>query len=153
MRITMICIGSTGDVRPYMVLGRELKSRGHDVAICAFADFEQAVLGEGLRFYPVSGDVKHIMANLMTGATGFGFLRQVENALQGCLEPFLADIEAACDDAGRSSVQWPKCAACPIFRRISFPWIRTPFPPCPPRLFRAAAKRGTGSAIRWAIWW
>ena len=38
MRITMICIGSTGDVRPYIVLGRELRARGHDIAICAFSD-------------------------------------------------------------------------------------------------------------------
>jgi len=99
MRITMICIGSTGDVRPYVVLGRELKKCGHDVAICAFADFEQTVIGEGLRFKPVRGDVKHIMANLMTGATGIGFLRQVEAALEDCLEPFLGDIEAGCEDA------------------------------------------------------
>ena len=28
MRITMITIGSTGDVRPYIILGRELKARG-----------------------------------------------------------------------------------------------------------------------------
>ena len=32
MRITMFCIGSTGDVRPYIVLGRELKARGHEGA-------------------------------------------------------------------------------------------------------------------------
>ena len=99
MRITMICIGSTGDVRPYIVLGRELKSRGHDVAICAFSDFESAVLKEGFRFKPVNGDVKRLMGNLMTGATGMGFLKQVRSALVDCIDPFLNDIENACDDA------------------------------------------------------
>lgn len=47
MRITMICIGSTGDVRPYLVLGRELRRRGHEVSICAFANFASAVKAEG----------------------------------------------------------------------------------------------------------
>ena len=99
MRITMICIGSTGDVRPYIVLGRELKARGHDIAICAFSDFKAAVLKEGFRFKPVNGDVKRLMGNLMTGATGVGFLKQVHASLADCIDPFLADIEAACEDA------------------------------------------------------
>ena len=61
MRITMICIGSTGDVRPYIVLGRELKARGHEITICAFSDFEHAVLKEGLHFKPINGNVKNIV--------------------------------------------------------------------------------------------
>ena len=65
MRITMICIGSTGDVRPYIVLGRELRARGHDIAICAFSDFETAVKKEGMRFKPISGDVRTFMTNIM----------------------------------------------------------------------------------------
>ena len=99
MRITMICIGSTGDVRPYLILGRELKKRGHDIGICAFSDFENDVLEEGFRFKPVSGDVKNLMSNLMTGDTGLGFLKHVHSALGDCLDPFLASIEEACDDA------------------------------------------------------
>ena len=39
MKITMITLGSTGDVRPYMLLGRELHERGHEVTIAAFAPF------------------------------------------------------------------------------------------------------------------
>ncbi|MDO5145362.1 MAG: glycosyltransferase [bacterium] len=99
MRITMICIGSTGDVRPYLVLGRELKARGHDIAICAFSDFEQAALDEGFRFKPISGDVRAFMNNLMGGANGVAFLKQVRDTLVDILEPFLRDLEAACDDA------------------------------------------------------
>jgi len=80
-------------------LGRELRRRGHDVAICAFSDFESEVLAESLRFKPVDGDVKNLMNNLMTGDTGLGFLKHVHEALGDCLDPFLASIEAACDDA------------------------------------------------------
>jgi len=82
MRITMICIGSTGDVRPYIILGRELKSRGHDVAICAFSPFEQTILSEGMRYKRLRGDVKELMAGLMTGASGVMFLKQARDALR-----------------------------------------------------------------------
>lgn len=99
MRITMICIGSTGDVRPYLVLGRELRRRGHEVSICAFANFASAVKAEGLGFKPVSGDVKTFMANLMNGANGVAFLKQVRDTLREFIEPFLADLEAATEDA------------------------------------------------------
>lgn len=100
MRITMICIGSTGDVRPYIVLGRELRARGHDIAICAFSDFEETVKKEGMRFKPISGDVKVFMANIMKpGASGVGYLKQVRDSLREILEPFLNDLEAACADA------------------------------------------------------
>jgi len=99
MRITMICIGSTGDVRPYIVLGRELKARGHEITICAFADFEPVILKEGFHFKPVNGDVKALMANLMNGSTGVGFLKQVRDSLIDIIDPFLEDLEAACDGA------------------------------------------------------
>lgn len=97
MRITMICIGSTGDVRPYIVLGRELKARGHEIAICAFSDFEPAILKEGFQYKPISGDVKNLMANVMNGSTGVGFLKQVRDSLKDCIDPFLSDLEAAVD--------------------------------------------------------
>ena len=100
MRITMICIGSTGDVRPYIVLGRELRARGHDIAICAFSDFETAVKKEGMRFKPISGDVRTFMTNIMKpGVNGVSYLKQVRDTLIEFIEPFLHDLESACEDA------------------------------------------------------
>ena len=57
MKITMITLGSTGDVRPYMLLGRELHERGHEVTIAAFAPFQGMIEEAGMSFYPISGDV------------------------------------------------------------------------------------------------
>ncbi len=99
MRITMICIGSTGDVRPYIILGRELKARGHDVAICAFSPFEQTILSEGMRYKRLRGDVKDFMANLINGASGVMFLKNAHDTLRQLLNTFLEDFEAACEDA------------------------------------------------------
>ncbi len=99
MRITMICIGSTGDVRPYLVLGRELKSRGHQITLCAFEQFETAALKEGFRFMPLNGNVRELMANLVGGASGVGFLKQVRDTLADSIFPFLDSMEAACEGA------------------------------------------------------
>ena len=99
MRITMICIGSTGDVRPYIVLGRELKARGHDVALCAFATFESLVRQNGLRFLPVSGDAKMFMSNLLDGSSGVAYLKQVRDTLRAFITPFLRDLEEATEGA------------------------------------------------------
>ena len=52
MRITMISIGSTGDVRPYVLLGRELRRRGHEIRITCFAQFEKMVKDAGLETDP-----------------------------------------------------------------------------------------------------
>ncbi len=99
MRITMVCIGSTGDVRPYIVLARELKARGHDIAICAFASFADTVQREGLRFMPINGDVKDFMAKLLNGSSGVQYLKQVKEAMVPYLGSFLTDLENACADA------------------------------------------------------
>jgi len=99
MRITMISIGSTGDVRPYIVLGRELKARGHEITICAFQDFQPAVRSAGLLFKGINGDVQKMMSNLMNGSSGIGYLKSVRDSLIDIIDPFLEDIEAACENA------------------------------------------------------
>lgn len=100
MRITMICIGSTGDVRPYVVLGRELARRGHEITITAFADFQQIVEKEGMSFRPIPGDVKDFMASIMKpGVSGVTYLNQVRHSLKAILDPFLSDLVTACEDA------------------------------------------------------
>lgn len=100
MRYTMICIGSTGDVKPYVLLGCELTARGHDVAICAFSEFEEMVLKNGMRFYPLSGDAREFMRTIMKpGARGMGYLKQVLDTFRNIIDPFLCDLQAACADA------------------------------------------------------
>lgn len=100
MRFTMICIGSTGDVKPYVLLGNELQKRGHDVAICAFTEFETLAKQNGLRFYPLSGDVHAFMSSIMKpGTKGVTYLKQIRSIFLEILSPFLHDLEAACADA------------------------------------------------------
>ena len=96
MRIHMVSIGSTGDVRPYVLLGSELKRRGHDVTIVAFDRFEDMAGKAGLGFYALPGDVMELMDRIMKpGVNGTRFLDQVEKAL-GKIAPAL--LQALLDD-------------------------------------------------------
>ena len=76
MKITMITLGSTGDVRQYMLLGRELHERGHEVTIAAFAPFQGMIEEAGMSFYPISGDVVDMMGRLLQpDAVGVRYLK------------------------------------------------------------------------------
>ena len=60
MKITMLTVGSTGDVRPYILLGRELLSRGHRITIATFSRFREDIEAAGLSYFPLSGDAEEI---------------------------------------------------------------------------------------------
>lgn len=100
MRITMFAIGSTGDVRPYCLLGRELKRRGHEITIAAFAPFEDMVTKAGLAFFPIAGDVENLMSHLMKpGAVGVSYLREAEKAIRDIAPVLLRDLMRAGEGA------------------------------------------------------
>ena len=42
MNITILTLGSRGDVQPYVALGKGLLKRGHDVTICTGKTFQKA---------------------------------------------------------------------------------------------------------------
>lgn len=100
MKITMIAIGSTGDVRPYMLLGRELKARGHEVTVASFAPFEPMLTEAGLGFFKISGDVVEMMNSLMKpGGNGVRVLTSLEKTIRGVAPILLDDLMRSCEGA------------------------------------------------------
>lgn len=100
MKITMLCIGSTGDVRPYMLLGRELKARGHEVTVASFEPFEEMLTQAGLGFFKLSGDVVELMSNLMKpGGNGVRLLSGFEQTIREIAPVLLGDLMRACEGA------------------------------------------------------
>ena len=51
MQITIVTIGSRGDVQPYIALGLGLQACGHKVKLASFKPFEKFVTGYGLEFF------------------------------------------------------------------------------------------------------
>ena len=61
MDVTILALGSRGDVLPYATLGKGLKAAGHQVCIATFENFEPMINGIGLSFHPVQGDARSIL--------------------------------------------------------------------------------------------
>ena len=96
----MIALGSTGDVRPYVLLGRELSARGHVVTIASFEPFEPMITGAGLSFFKVSGDVYDMMNNLMKpGNSGVRYITSVEKTIRDIAPVLLGDLTRSCEHA------------------------------------------------------
>jgi rhamnosyltransferase subunit B len=56
-RIVITCLGSYGDVYPYIGLARALQARGHQPLVATSASYRQAVEQEGIAFEPLGPDV------------------------------------------------------------------------------------------------
>ena len=58
MKISILTVGSRGDVQPYVALGQGLQAAGHRVTLATHADWEPFVAEHGLAFRPVAGDLR-----------------------------------------------------------------------------------------------
>ena len=56
-RIVITCLGSYGDVFPYIGVARALKARGHQPLVATSASYRAAVEQEGIPFAPLGPDV------------------------------------------------------------------------------------------------
>lgn len=71
-RITILALGSRGDVQPYAALGRALKEVGYRVRLVSFQDFESLVREQGLDFHPVKADAQLLVAQAAGGGMNSG---------------------------------------------------------------------------------
>jgi sterol 3beta-glucosyltransferase len=60
--ITIVTVGSRGDVQPYVALGLALARAGHAVTIATHETFRTFVTARGLAFAPVAGDPRGILS-------------------------------------------------------------------------------------------
>ncbi len=73
MKLTLIALGSRGDVQPIVALGRGLLDAGYTVRVVTLESFEPIVRGQGLDFFPVSGDAQALTNEMMlAGMKGNG---------------------------------------------------------------------------------
>ena len=56
MRITILAVGSRGDVQPYVALGLGLQAAGHKVQLATYGIFEEFVSSRGLDFAPIGAN-------------------------------------------------------------------------------------------------
>ena len=88
MRITLIALGSRGDVQPYAALGAGLVAAGHRVRMATFESFAPLVAAHGLAFHPIHGDAQSLVAG-----AGTEMLAMV-NAFGALAEGYARDLSA-----------------------------------------------------------
>ncbi|MBN2502947.1 MAG: glycosyltransferase family 1 protein [Anaerolineales bacterium] len=70
MKLTLIAVGSRGDVQPIIALGKGLQQAGYAVRLVTLASFEGFVGGHGLDFSPVRGDAQQLVQEMMAKRGG-----------------------------------------------------------------------------------
>lgn len=105
MKITLLTVGSHGDIRPYLALGKGLKSAGFEVCLATHSNFKDWISGHGLDFHPVQGNPQAVLQsengqNLMgTGTNIIRFIQQFREAAQADMLPGFDDCLQAAQGA------------------------------------------------------
>jgi len=105
MRITIIAVGSRGDVQPYVALARGLQAAGHRALIATHETFEAFVRTYGLDFHPIAGNPREIVETdagrdmQAAGRNPFRAFRAMRRAAEGFSEQHFQDTWDACRDA------------------------------------------------------
>ncbi|HRE28633.1 MAG TPA: glycosyltransferase, partial [Anaerolineales bacterium] len=106
MRITLLALGSRGDVQPFVPLGAALRERGHRVRVASFEMFRPLFTGAGLGFHAIAGDAQALVSaaseGMLTGGrnplTAFlalrrSYARLADGIGRDLADPALADTE------------------------------------------------------------
>ena len=105
MRISMVALGTQGDVRPLLALAVGLRTAGEHVTVATHRYFERLVTERGLGFEPIEGNPRDIIDSrlgrgwVQSGTNPLLFTRHLR-ALAGSLgQELMADCYRACRGA------------------------------------------------------
>lgn len=130
-RLVLTSWGSFGDLYPYIGLGRELASRGHQVRLAVPGFYAPFVTQEGLDHYPVGPEInpddRALVARVMDPIRGPEIL--IREWLMPQLDQSYAQLRHAVDGADLL-VSHPVTFAAPIVARASgLRWVSTVLAP------------------------
>lgn len=105
MRITILTVGSRGDVQPFLALGKGLRAAGHEVTLATHQEWAARIGAAGLGFMRVEGAPHRFMYDeqgqrwMRAGAKPLDFLRRVFPFMVRLLREQLDDAVNACRGA------------------------------------------------------
>jgi UDP:flavonoid glycosyltransferase YjiC (YdhE family) len=143
MHITIIALGSTGDILPYTALGKGLKDAGYQTRFITFEGFKSTVERLGLDFHPIPGDPRLLVAqggtNIFTMAQSFSSLAR--EYVRGFSAPRLVQTDLfinqlpgglfGVDLAEKAGVPMITAAVIPLAPTRDFPLMGFPVLPFP----------------------
>jgi len=143
MHITIIALGSRGDVQPYATLGNGLKAAGHQVRFITFESFAALVAENELDFHAIQGNAQALVANagpdilaLMRsfGSLAEGYARDLSAPYLGETDLIINQLPAGLygfDLAEKYGVPMALAAVIPLARTHAFPVMGFPKLPLP----------------------
>lgn len=130
LNIAMMTIGSTGDVYPYLILGRELKSRGHHVTIASFSRFSELVLHSGLCFFPFSGNVESFISSVLSPETNaMNYLPRIRKEIHLIAPILIREMEECCAECDAMICNFFGTVYYSVAEKYNIPCVQTQFFP------------------------
>lgn len=104
MNITILAVGSRGDVQPAVALGVRLCRAGHAVRLGSYAQFGDLAAAHGLAFTPIAGDVQALLQSeegraVLDSRNPLRFVRMVQQHSRDTAPQTWSAVTAACADA------------------------------------------------------
>ena len=132
--ITLLTIGSRGDVQPYIALGKGLQKEGHKVTIATHSEFKEWIEKYHIGFREIAGDPGELMS-FMVGhsAMSVSFLKDAQAKFKDWIKQLLSSSWKACQGAdiliespsAMAGIHIAEALAIPYFRAFTMPWTRT----------------------------
>jgi zeaxanthin glucosyltransferase len=99
----IICPPYAGHINPQAALGRELRSRGHNVTFLQISDLESKVRSQGVNFYPI-GEAIYQPGSMAQTFAQLGKLSAIE-ALKYSIDFCVQMVEIVCQDVPNAIAQ------------------------------------------------
>ena len=143
MHITILALGSHGDIQPYATLGGRLKATGHQVRFITFESFNSLIAEHKLDFHPIHGNAQALVAN--GGADMLGLIHSFGSLAEGYARdlsaPYLGETDLILnqlplglygfDLAEKFDVPMILATVIPVARTRAFPLMGLPKIPLP----------------------
>lgn len=143
MHITIIALGSRGDIQPYATLGNGLKAVGYQVRFITFESYAALVTENELDFHAIHGNPQTLVAK--AGANALSIIRSfgslAESYARDLSAPYLGETDLIInqlpgglygfDLAEKYGVPMALAAVIPLARTYAFPVMGFPKLPLP----------------------
>ena len=158
--ITLLTIGTRGDVQPYIAFGKGLLAEGHTVRIATHLEYKEWVESFGIEFRDVKGDPADIMKLVVdNGLFTPSMIREYLLHFTGWIEDLLYSIADAIEvhffnkgtdvliesPSAIGGIHAAESKRIPYFNSFPFIWTKTKYYPHP----FAILDRKTGGTYNW----
>ena len=103
LNISILTMGTRGDVQPYVALGKGLQARGHDVLLAGPDNFASWVEGHGLPFHPLGIDMEAFIQTPEVRRALSGRWLELAKMWNRTILPLMRAMLATTWDAGREA--------------------------------------------------